>query len=496
MFIIALAILVIAFILTYKNLNYLSAKFLVGIISGWLISIVSLLIYINKRNYYYNIINKFFGINLVSWTTVLSHINIDLIICLLNLGVTIFIYSMLGFATAFTRRHAWVRKDFLIYSLSAIIPLVEMLINNPYIFRFFDAWLTPESNTAFLGNIIDNINTVFRGGNILYLVSAFVILFRYYFNYPNISFFKKYTLLNILGLLPVVIIYFIIFAWLPKLMLEPTNIKGFYNYILPDLREHILFFNIFPFIVSGFFGFMVVLIFKYNSIEKYYQNFDGLINRSIDTANLSVSTFSHSVKNHLVAIQAETLFLEKKFIDDQVTKHSLELILNSCKISLENMERAKKLRDIQLSLKPMRLSRPLENALSRFDLGANIHVKLLYNTEVPLAYIDEVYFSEALFNIIQNAIEAMGNRNQGLVEVAVSKKSQWAVISITDNGPGIPEEVIGEIFSPFFSTKAAQTNWGIGLSFCHKIITGHDGKIGVESQPGKGTSFTIMLPAI
>jgi signal transduction histidine kinase len=496
MFIIALAILVIAFILTYRNLNYLSAKFLVGIISGWLISIISLLIYINKRDYYYNLINKFFGINLVSWTTVLSHINIDLIICLLNLGITIFIYSMLGFSIAFTRRRATVRKSYFIYSLSAIVPLIEMLINNPYIFRFLDAWLTPETNTVFIWNIIDKINFVFRIGNVLYLLSAFVVLFSYYFNYPNISFFKKYTLLNILCLLPVVIIYFIIFAWLPKLMLEPTNIKGFYNYILPDLREHILFFNIFPFIVSGFFAFMVVLIFKYNSIEKYYQNYDVFINRSIDTANLSVRTFSHSVKNHLVAIQAEASFLKKRFYDDCEARHSLELILNSCESSLRSLERAKKLKDITLSLKPMRLSVPLESILSHFNLPPNINLELHFHSEVPIAYIDEVYFSEALSNIIQNAIEAIGNQNEGIIEVVLSKKAQWAIISITDNGPGIPDDAIEQIFSPFFSTKAAQTNWGIGLSYCHKIISGHDGKIGVESQLGKGTSFTIMLPAI
>ena len=66
-------------------------------------------------------------------------------------------------------------------------------------------------------------------------------------------------------------------------------------------------------------------------------------------------------------------------------------------------------------------------------------------------------------------------------------------VSVTDTGIGIPRNAIDKIFDPYFSTKSKGS--GLGLAICHSIITKHNGRISVESQPGKGTTFTIVLPA-
>jgi signal transduction histidine kinase len=60
----------------------------------------------------------------------------------------------------------------------------------------------------------------------------------------------------------------------------------------------------------------------------------------------------------------------------------------------------------------------------------------------------------------------------------------------------VPAEHLDSIFSPFFTTKSSLTNWGIGLSYCHKIVAAHDGDITAESEPQKGTLFKIVLPTI
>ena len=72
---------------------------------------------------------------------------------------------------------------------------------------------------------------------------------------------------------------------------------------------------------------------------------------------------------------------------------------------------------------------------------------------------------------------------------------QQVMISVADNGPGIPEEHLGHIFDPFFTTKAAGSGTGLGLSICHTIISQHEGLIDVDSEIGKGSIFTIDLPA-
>jgi len=74
------------------------------------------------------------------------------------------------------------------------------------------------------------------------------------------------------------------------------------------------------------------------------------------------------------------------------------------------------------------------------------------------------------------------------------RRSRMAAIEISDDGPGIPKEKMEHLFTPFFTTKPKGT--GLGLSICHKIVSEHRGMIKVDSDQGKGTTFTVMLPLI
>jgi signal transduction histidine kinase len=68
-------------------------------------------------------------------------------------------------------------------------------------------------------------------------------------------------------------------------------------------------------------------------------------------------------------------------------------------------------------------------------------------------------------------------------------------VSITDTGTGISGEIIEKIFDPFFTTKPVGEGTGLGLAICHKIVEAHNGSIDVESESGRGTTFTIKFPA-
>jgi len=80
------------------------------------------------------------------------------------------------------------------------------------------------------------------------------------------------------------------------------------------------------------------------------------------------------------------------------------------------------------------------------------------------------------------------------LKVAISQRDNYAVVSITDSGKGIPDDMKDQIFTPFFTTKGAGEGSGLGLDIVKKIVDKHDGKIEVESEVGKGTSFSILLP--
>ncbi len=96
-------------------------------------------------------------------------------------------------------------------------------------------------------------------------------------------------------------------------------------------------------------------------------------------------------------------------------------------------------------------------------------------------------------NIIRNAAQAMDFKGELLIQTRVS--GSRAVISFTDSGPGIPEEIMPRLFEPFFTTKKQGEGMGLGLDICRRIVEAHKGTIEVESRPGR-TEFRISLPAI
>jgi two-component system NtrC family sensor kinase len=105
--------------------------------------------------------------------------------------------------------------------------------------------------------------------------------------------------------------------------------------------------------------------------------------------------------------------------------------------------------------------------------------------------IDQVFM-----NLISNAAQAVGARDSGgTIRIAARKQADDVEITVADDGPGIPADVIPKIFDPFFTTKDVGEGSGLGLSIVHGIVDRHGGRIMVESQVGQGTTFRIVLPS-
>jgi signal transduction histidine kinase len=110
--------------------------------------------------------------------------------------------------------------------------------------------------------------------------------------------------------------------------------------------------------------------------------------------------------------------------------------------------------------------------------------------EIAVFRFDPEKIKQALLNIIRNAVEALPAG--GCIRISTLSGGTTAVITVSDNGPGIREEDLPLIFEPFFTRKGAGT--GLGLSITQRIIEEHHGRIQVESSPSAGTTFTIELP--
>ena len=100
---------------------------------------------------------------------------------------------------------------------------------------------------------------------------------------------------------------------------------------------------------------------------------------------------------------------------------------------------------------------------------------------------------QVLMNLLTNAAQAMGDRG-GTIRVSTQSRDGRVLLMVSDDGPGIPADVLPRIFDPFFTTKDVGEGSGLGLSIVHGIIERHGGQIDVDSKPGQGTTFTVSFP--
>jgi two-component system sensor histidine kinase AtoS len=105
---------------------------------------------------------------------------------------------------------------------------------------------------------------------------------------------------------------------------------------------------------------------------------------------------------------------------------------------------------------------------------------------------DENRLKQVFINLLMNSLEAV--LDEGSIAVEITKAGRFLRVRVSDNGHGIPLDIEGSVFQPFFTTKLTKTNTGLGLSICDHIVKAHGGTLSYESTPGEWTSFDILLP--
>ena len=204
----------------------------------------------------------------------------------------------------------------------------------------------------------------------------------------------------------------------------------------------------------------------------------------------------HDVKNPLAVIKGIAEELAEEFGLDPTTRDQLKTIRESAaKASTIVTDLLKFARQSTPEMERHDLKETIESSVRLTEYLArksNVQVKLdLPRTPVMVTY-DAQQIEQVLMNLISNAIQAI--KKGGTVRINLSEASGAVAIAVQDNGIGIPEKNLQRIFDPFFTTKPEGEGTGLGLSVSFGIITRHRGRIEVDSKPGLGTTFTILLP--
>jgi two-component system, OmpR family, sensor kinase len=128
----------------------------------------------------------------------------------------------------------------------------------------------------------------------------------------------------------------------------------------------------------------------------------------------------------------------------------------------------------------------------------HIHLSCAYDDHIPLLMLDRAKIEQVLNNLLTNAIKF--SYPYTTVAVQIARIDGSVVISVKDQGQGIPADELNQLFKPFQKTSIASTggesSTGLGLMIVHKIVTGHGGTIRVESEMGQGTTFYITFPDV
>ena len=135
-------------------------------------------------------------------------------------------------------------------------------------------------------------------------------------------------------------------------------------------------------------------------------------------------------------------------------------------------------------------------AMARYAIGPDIRV-VTELRPVPAVLADTHCLGQVFLNLLVNAAQALQEGPQApciRVATGVRPEDGWVWVEVQDNGRGIRPEHLDRIFEPFFTTKPVGVGTGLGLSICHGIISGLNGELTVESQPGQGATFRVLLP--
>jgi signal transduction histidine kinase len=115
-------------------------------------------------------------------------------------------------------------------------------------------------------------------------------------------------------------------------------------------------------------------------------------------------------------------------------------------------------------------------------------------TRLPPVLGNAGQLQQVFVNLVMNAGQAMVGRSERVLTITAQLEDDHVAITFGDTGTGMTPEVVGKIFTPFFSTKPRGQGTGLGLSVSQRIVKQHHGTILFRSEPGKGTTFTVLLP--
>lgn len=242
-----------------------------------------------------------------------------------------------------------------------------------------------------------------------------------------------------------------------------------------------------------------VIVMEQDITEKHLLEANLIHSEKLATIGQLAAGVAHEINNPLAAIIANAQLLERSLDDDDSDNREMLSLISTAGDRASRVVR--NLLDIARADRKSGDTHDLNSiiieivSLVQYKYRANgINLGLDLSQEMPPIAMRKDHIEGVLINLIMNAIDAVEGGARQEVRVQSTFQDGAFHITVIDNGRGITEQDLAHIFEPFYTTKGPGRGTGLGLSICQKIIKEYNGSISVETAPGQGSSFHVIVP--
>ncbi|WP_068612586.1 sensor histidine kinase [Paenibacillus tuaregi] len=220
-----------------------------------------------------------------------------------------------------------------------------------------------------------------------------------------------------------------------------------------------------------------------------------MLTQTMNVATSGTTLINHTIKNEATKISYLTDKLRETGIEE---KETLDSINESTEHMLAMVNKIRsKVADFSIDRQAVEISALIESAVILTAPTPDIREKIKVSPSYQgVLMCDPVHVKEVLVNLIQNALEGVKENcnDTGRIQINTQTNRRNIIITVSDNGRGIPRELLAKVTIPFFSTKVSSNNHGLGLTYCTLVMQKHNGKLNIESEETKGTSVHLIFP--
>ena len=284
---------------------------------------------------------------------------------------------------------------------------------------------------------------------------------------------------------------------------DPANKMGIVKIHFPDMSSYIyssvrfmIPSVVFTLVLLVTFIFTIVVIFRQKRYSEIKNDFINNMTHELKTPIASISLAAQMLNDKSVTKSQQMLGHLSGVINDE-TKRLRFLVEKVLQMSMFDKKKA------VFKKKELDLNEMVENIAKSFTLrvehtGGKIYTEI--EAIVSAIFVDEMHFQNVIFNLMDNAVKYRKQDKPIDIYLRTWNDNDHLYLSVRDTGLGIKKENLKKIFDKFYRVHTGNVHdakgFGLGLAYVHKVVDLHDGEIKVESEYGKGTTFTIKLPVI